>query len=39
MTDLLTNPLLPGYLFASFVAAGVIVLVALAIQGMQEDSF
>jgi hypothetical protein len=36
MTDLLTNPLLPGYLFAGFVLAGAVVVIALWIQRSQD---
>jgi hypothetical protein len=39
MTDLLTDPLFPGYLFGSFLLAGIVVILALVIQGRQEDSF
>lgn len=36
MTEFIT---FPGYLFAGFVGACLVVLVSLAVQGMQEDSF
>lgn len=36
MTDLLTDPLFPGCLFAGFLLAGVVVAVALWLQRSQD---